>query len=285
MTIVDSHVHVWSDDLARYPWRPPAGMAPPTVPGSVELLMRQMDQSGVDRVLFVQTINYRWDHSYVLDCNQRYPRRTAIVCWVDPLDQTAPAALEHLVREKGIVGVRLQPYQTPQDWSWFSDPSTYGLWEKATELEIPISINILPHQMKALERMVQRFQQVKVVVDHLGCQNPAESPEYPSAEGLLRLAGYPNVNVKVSAFRLLSKEGYPYTDCLGLVERVHARFGAQRMLWASEFPYVQQVEGYAKALELVNRFTFLSESDRTWLLGKTANNLYGLDRSARESGS
>jgi len=67
--------------------------------------MRQMDQSGVDRVLLVQTINYRWDHSYVLDCHQRYPRRTAIVCWIDPLDQTAPETLEHLVREKKLSSI------------------------------------------------------------------------------------------------------------------------------------------------------------------------------------
>jgi predicted TIM-barrel fold metal-dependent hydrolase len=233
-----------------------------------------MDGSDVAKAVLVQTINYGWDHSYALDCRRQHQERLAIVGLVDPADPDAPDKLEQLVWTDGVGGLRLLPYHTSADWGWLNHPSIYPLWEKAAELAIPINLAIRPYQMKALEDMVARFSLVKVIVDHLGTQNPEESPSYPSAESLLRLADYPNVYVKVSGFRLSSKHDYPYSDCIQLVERIYNRFGASRLMWGSDFPYAHQAEGYARALGFVDHLTFLSESDREWLLGKTALGLY-----------
>ena len=279
MVVVDSHVHVWSDDVDRYPWQPPPGFTPPDAPGSVELLLRLMDESGVSKAVLVQTNNYGWDHSYVLDCCRRHPERLTVVGLVDPADPDTPHTLEQLVRVGGVRGLRLLPYHTPSDWGWLNHPSLYPLWDKAAELGIPTNLAVRPYQMQALEDMVMRFPGVKVIVDHLGTQNPEESPTFPSAQSLLRLADYPNAYVKVSGFRLSSKGGYPYLDLTELVERTYDRFGAARMMWGSDFPYAHQAEGYARALSFVDLLAFLSASDREWLLGKTALSLY---RFARE---
>ncbi len=285
MVVVDSHLHVWSDDPDRFPWRPLPGFGAPTIPGSLDLLLQLQAESGVDKAVLVQPSNYGYDHSYLLDCCHRYPDRLAAVCLVDPEDPASPQTLERLVREEGFGGMRLRPLCSPDDWSWMSSPVVCALWEKAAELDVPISFLILPNQMRALEDMVARYPQVKVIVDHFGRQYREESPTYPSAQGLLRLAEYPNTYVKVSALSSASKEPYPYPDSLGLIERIYERFGARRLMWGTDFPYVQLKEGYRRARELVDRMAFLSESDREWLLGKTVLSLYSFDPSRFAAGS
>jgi len=271
--IVDSHVHVWSHDPDLYPWRPLSGLVPPSIPGSVDLLLRLMDGCGIEKATLVQPSYYGYDHSYLLDSRHRYPERLTAVCLVDPEEPSAPATLERLVREEGFQGVRLRPFLTP-DCRWLSDPVGDAFWEKAAELAVSISLLISPRQTAALESMVARHPRVRVIVDHLGRQDPRESPSYRGAEALLRLSDYPNTFVKISALGYASSEPYPHDDVIALVRTIFERFGAHRLMWASDFPGVQEREGYSRALALADRYTFLSGEDRRWLLGGTALRLF-----------
>jgi len=45
-------------------------------------------------------------------------------------------------------------------------------------------------------------------------------------------------------------------------------------MWGSDFPPVASHEGYAKALEMVDKIPFFTESDKGWILGKTALSLW-----------
>ncbi len=275
MIVVDSHLHVWSDDEGRYPWRPLTGFGPPQrFPGSLELLLGLQAASGVDKAVLVQPANYDYDHSYLFACCRRYPGRFAAVGLVDPLADDAPQTLARLVREQGLGGLRLRPLWTPDDWRWLTSPATCRLWETASELAIPISLLILPKQIPALGEMVARFPQVRVVVDHLGRPYAAEAPTYESSASLLELATYPNTYVKVSALSAASRQPYPYADAIGFVRRVYERFGARRLMWGTDFPYVQLKEGYAKARALVEHYDFMTAADKEWLLGRTALSVY-----------
>ncbi len=87
--IIDPHLHVWSDDEARYPFpggRPPEGGA------SVELLNETMANAGVDKAVIVQPKHYGFDNRYIADCLKRFPGKFAAVGLVDPTAPTRPAA-------------------------------------------------------------------------------------------------------------------------------------------------------------------------------------------------
>lgn len=276
MTIIDSHLHVWSDDELRYPWRALPNFGLPTrIKGSVELLLQLQTKSGVQKSVLVQPGNYGYDHSYMFDCCRRYPDRFVAVGLIDHQHKNAAQILMRMVIEDGLGGLRLRPLWTPEDWRWLTDPSAYKLWEMAGELKIPISFLIYPNQISALEEMVRLFPHVKVIVDHLGCQYAEEAPSYESVSSLLKLADYPNTFVKVSALSAASRQSYPYKDVIGLVRRIYNCFGAHRLMWGTDFPYVQLKEGYLKARNLVDLFDFLSVEDKEWLLGRTVMGLYG----------
>ena len=92
--IIDSHLHVWSDDAGRYPW---AGEGT-TEAGSVELLLETMARHGVDKACIVQPIHYLFDNRYVADCLARY--RTTF-SGIAIMDRRAPDAVEQLERLVG----------------------------------------------------------------------------------------------------------------------------------------------------------------------------------------
>lgn len=57
LVIIDSHAHIYSADEASYP---PVDepLSPPDGTGSPEHLRREMDASGIDRAMLIQTSSF-----------------------------------------------------------------------------------------------------------------------------------------------------------------------------------------------------------------------------------
>jgi predicted TIM-barrel fold metal-dependent hydrolase len=269
MTIVDSHLHVWSDNPEVYPWDT-RFMPPPQIPATAEMLLEEMEAAGVDKAVLVQPSHYAYDNTYLAHCLKRYPGRFAGVALLDPLDPQAPQLLERLYLQDGIQGMRLYPIRDLNS-TWLSDPATFPLWEKADELGVPFICFIVPQQMPMLEVMLARFPDVKVVIDHMGRPSPDEAPPYPLFRAVVRAGFHPNAYVKVSALPVTSREEYPHRDAFRFVRMLYGSFGAQRMMWATDFPHILGQCGYRKALELVQtEIPFFTPEDREWILGRTA---------------
>ncbi len=279
---IDSHLHVWSDDTITYPWQPVPGMSQEMLPGSLEHLLQVQAACGVAGAVLVQPGNYGYDHRYLLDCCHRYPGRFVGVCLVDPLAADAAEQLRRMVAQEGIAGLRLRPLGTPHNWRWLTSAGQDELWQMAAALSVPISLLAWPEQLTAVGEMADRHPACRVIIDHLGRQRKEESPAYPGSAPLFALARRENVYVKVSALAVASAQPYPFTDATALVRRLHGEFGAERLMWGTDFPYVQQHEGYARALQLLDHFDFISERERQWLLWRTVASLYPFDLAAND---
>lgn len=273
MVVVDSHVHVWAENREPYPWDPSLGMVPGYA-APVGLLLETMDRHGVEKAVLVQPSNYAYDNRYLARCIHEHGDRLAAVALIDPLRDDAPDRLEYWVKEQSFQGIRLYPIRKPES-RWLNESGQYPLWRKAEALGVPLIVFIAPRQMPLLEDMVTRFPSVRVVVDHMGSPNVGEGPPYTSIGGLLKLASYANVHVKVSDIDSSSKEPHPHRDIHEYVRLLLESFSAQRLMWASNFPHILRGCGYAKALSLVaEELPFLTAEDRRWILGETALKLY-----------
>ena len=102
--------------------------------------------------------------------------------------------------------------------------------------------------------------------------------EHPDFCRLLALAGRERVYVKVSGHYALSNEPYPYRDTWPIMRALHACFGPQRMMWATDFPYILFHCGYGRALALIrDELPFLTAEDKDWILGRTAATLWAIE--------
>jgi len=83
--LVDTHVHVISSDLGRFPLHPPGVNTGPwweTHPCSADLLRLLMEDAGVDRAVLVQGVGaYGFDNEYTLEASKNAPNVFAnVVC-------------------------------------------------------------------------------------------------------------------------------------------------------------------------------------------------------------
>src|SRR6186997_1586695 len=98
--LFDTHAHVLSADLTRYPYSTLRGGArPPVNPQvfTVEELVREMDAGGVAHACIVQRATlYGYDNRYALDAAAAFAGRFVPIVVLDAQDPASPAALREL---------------------------------------------------------------------------------------------------------------------------------------------------------------------------------------------
>ena len=275
--IIDTHMHVWSMDTARYPFNPPEpNYRKPTQEGSVEMYLEEMKKDVVDRAVLVQERSSGWNNSYISDCVRRFPKLFVGHGLINPRDPGNAAVLEREVKQNGLAGMRLSPiYHPPNKYpndQWLNAPYNYPLWKKAEQLGAVFNVFIAPAQLPQLEDMVRRYPKVKIVVDHLG--RPDILPVAPWVENdyLLKLARYPNVWVKFTELYSASKtKQYPYKDVHPFGKMVYDKFGPRRLLFGTGMVGATRRIPLADELRLIREdIPFFTDADKEWILGRNA---------------
>ncbi len=230
--LVDTHTHVVSSDHERYPLTPRelSGTWYLDAPASARDLAEAMDESGVDQAILVQGVGaYTYDNRYAADSAAENPRRFAAACCIDVEASDALDTLAHWIGERGMTGIRLFALSR-EGPSWLIDERTFPIWNRATELGAHVIVTILPHQLGELDRVLTRFPDIPVSLDHCAFALAATD----SGAKLLALAKHSNLHLKVSTHVLddaITAEGSAHP----LVRRLVDAFGAERLMWGSDF--------------------------------------------------
>jgi predicted TIM-barrel fold metal-dependent hydrolase len=59
------------------------------------------------------------------------------------------------------------------------------------------------------------------------------------------------------------------------IKRLHAAFGPKQLMWATDWPIIENHAVYAQALTLVkNDIKFLNAEDKSWMLSKTIERVW-----------
>jgi predicted TIM-barrel fold metal-dependent hydrolase len=220
--------------------------------------------------VLVQPIGaYTHDCSYAADSSAAHPDRFVGVCSVDPDAPDPVGRLDHWVRERGMRGVRL--FALSRGASWLAEPRTLPLWERAGALGARVVVTIFYHQLPELDAVLRRFPEVSVALDHCGFPPLAGAP-WRELEPLLALAEHANLHCKVSSVLLETAERVG--DPRGLVERLVSCFGAERVMWGSD--YAQTHDRPYAALAALGRHAFagLDPEQRASCLHGSAERLW-----------
>jgi predicted TIM-barrel fold metal-dependent hydrolase len=284
--IIDAHMHVWASDLQRYPFAHPyaknyGGMPHP---GTVEMLIDDMDRHGCTHCVLVQTICHGWDNTYLADCVKKFPTRFKGHGLIDPTDAGVADKLEYWTKEHGLHGMRFSPlyYQNGANGGdgWLTAEATHRLWRKAEELGSVFNFYIGPQQLPKLATMAEAHPRVQVIVDHLSQVDLGSADPEPDFRQLLAMARYPNVWVKVSELSSVSKsKQYPFRDAYPYVQRVLEAFGPDRLLFGTGYPGTARAAYHRPTLDaeiaLIDKeMAFLTPEDRGKILGQNAARLW-----------
>ena len=275
--IIDTHAHVISTDTHRYPNAPVGGHKSDwsrNRPVSTEQMIAAMDEAGIAKSVLVQASTcYGHDNSYVADAVAAHPKRFTGVFSVDVLAPDAPEKIRYWMGRK-LAGIRLFTAGStmPNQAEWVDDPRSFPGWEWARKLRLPVCMQMTVKAIPQLIGMLERFQEVNVILDHLAKPTLSDGPPYTGAADVIRLAEYKNLYLKVTPRTIAdarSGNATPETFFPLLV----SKFGASRMVWGSNYP---ASEGTLP--ELFNAcqtaLSVLSAKDRDWIFAQTALTLY-----------
>ena len=233
--IVDAHVHVFP--RAALDGRTPDALVPAEREAPVEQLVELMNAHGVDRAVLVP-----------LDEHDEY-----VASVLDGRFAAIAVGLEELERRRetfAFDGVRTQRLDDRAALQWVCDQGLV-LWTY-----------LRPDQLPALLELPAAFPELRIVLNHLGFfphdmrvdahGRPAFDDPLPRehVEAVLSLARFETVHVMLSGQYALSGQGPPYRDLDPVVGALADAYGADRMLWASDHPWIDDVPGYGAMLAL-----------------------------------
>jgi predicted TIM-barrel fold metal-dependent hydrolase len=280
--IIDTHMHVWSGDLERYPFAHPfvPNIKPPKIAATVDLVLKEAEEFGITHYVLVQTIYNGWDNRYLAECVKAHPRQFRGHGLIDPTDPKAADKLVYWMREQGLAGMRFSPIYYKGKDDWLNAAASNPVWEKAAELGAVFNFFIATQQLPKLEDMVRRFPRVPVIIDHLARIDLKAADPMPEFNKLLALARHPNVWVKMSELSELSpSRRFPFRDLYPWVLRLYDAFGPDRLLWGTGYPGATRAQDKRPSLQeeldlIRNEIPFFTAEDRAKILGINAARLW-----------
>jgi predicted TIM-barrel fold metal-dependent hydrolase len=274
MPVIDAQVHVYERDHPGRPWVD-ALHGPPEVTG--DDMVAAMEAVGVDAALLVSVHTmYRYDASYAIQVHAAHPGRFALIKPVDPADPAVAETIAAWKATPGAVAIRIMMRgAVPTDPA---DPGINRVLEAAGRHGLPV--NLLAYgRLDQVRALAARHPGTRLVVDHLGLQQPYEppAPAQPWADlpALLALAAHDNVAVKLTGAGTLSREAFPYRDIWDPVCRILDAFGLDRCMWGTDWTRAVAILSYAQGVEAFRVTDRLTESDRARLMGGTVQRIYG----------
>lgn len=253
----------------------------------IELAREAMDAIGVDRALAVT------DDAFIELAATLYPGRFPGVHTFFPIvDDFGPAVCEVAANPAMVAGRALVGnFATAQMRPEFDAGQFDSLYAKAEEVGLPI-FNSTHGGCARMAVIAERHPQLTLIIDHIGvAQHPVSPPEtmsWATFPDLLELARYPNIAVKLCGAPLLSEDHYPFDDLRPRLEQLIAAFGADRIMWASDYTRLRTADlprgsrprqrgvTYAESLNFLLRSDWLTLEDKRMIFGGTASRLLRL---------
>jgi L-fuconolactonase len=265
--IVDAHLHVWSEERERYP------RADTPYRGNVELLLDYMADAGVAQAVIVLSMHYRYDNRLLVDLLREHPGLFAGTGVIDPRGPAAVDSLDEL-HAAGVRSIRLRPTFADEE-PWFGHADTLPLWRRAAELGTVLCLQGRPQHARPFREMVERFPEVRCVLDHFVSTPAAEGVGGEAFREVLAMAAAPNVHLKLSGLHYWGGGRYPWPLAQPMLRAAFDAYGPRRIMWGSDWPHVLFGGGYTRLLNFVRRdMTWLSEAERERVLGLNARELF-----------
>lgn len=269
--IVDAHNHIWD-----VPWPP---LAPDVSAGNAERFLFHMNENEVKYAIVVAHID---DHDP--QNNQRalkrakdYPNRFRVLVNVHLYKPEASDKIKELLGAEGLVGISYYSVLSSDGDSNWMEASP--LWELISENRLAVNLALQPDQHQKLRALAKAYPNTPFLVCHLGGPTTRGEPN-PDWHEVLKSSEVGNIYIKISGFSYFSKRywEYPYQDVLPYIEKIASAFGAERMLWGSDYPPTMRYMTYRQSLEVVRTHcNFLSEPQKASVLGGAAQRLFGLE--------
>ncbi|PWV95841.1 L-fuconolactonase [Paenibacillus cellulosilyticus] len=277
--IIDSHVHIWNIDKVRYAWPTPddADLYRNIEPVELKPLL---GAAGINGTVLVQAADHAEETDYLLEQAKQHEYILGVVGWV-PIDRPDEARrqLEKHAGNRYFKGVR-HLIHCENDPDWLVRPEVLeGLRVLAAYGKTFDVVAVFPNHLRHVPDVAQQVPGLRMVLDHLAKPPIALGVGMEEwAAQLEAAASHPNVHGKLSGLNTACDwNDWSSDDWRASVEVAMRAFGAERLMFGSDWPVANLAGGYERVWEATNEvLAGLSERERAAVLGGTAKAFYKL---------
>jgi len=247
---IDAHQHFWIYSPKEYGW----------IDDSMRVIRRnflpedlspELQQNGFAGSVAVQARQTLDETRQLLSLADQNPYVVGVVGWVDLRAREARTQLSEFVSNPKFVGVRHIVQSEPDDRFLLRDDFLRGV-SALEEFDLAYDILIYTQHLRVAAEFVEKFPLQRFVLDH-AAKPPIKSGEIERwAEGIRRLAQFPNVLCKLSGLvteadwqRWRPEQIVPYLDV------AFEAFGPERLMIGSDWPVCLVAASYTSTMNVV----------------------------------
>lgn len=272
---LDSHQHFWSYDAAQYPWiAPGSALQRDWLPDDLAPLLAA---AGLDGCIAVQARQTVEESRWLLTLAEHAPIIRGIVGWVDLRSERVEEQLAELAPPAKFRGVRHVVQDEPDDRFMLGAEFQRGIG-KLKDFGLTYDLLVFPKQLPAAIELVRRFPEQPFVLDHIAKPLIRDGTIERWRAQIRELAQAPNVMCKVSGMVTEAKHGaWKAEDFRPYLDVVFEAFGAERLMYGSDWPVCLLSASYAQQFALVEAYTRrLSAAQCAAFFGGNAARFYGV---------
>jgi L-fuconolactonase len=274
---IDAHQHFWMYSPAEYDWIDDsmAMLRRDFLPDDFKPVLESNDFHASVAVQARQTLEEtRW----LLELAERSPWILGVIGWADLRSPDIRSQLNVITRNPKLVGIRHIVQSEPDDRFLLQPDFLRGI-SVLEEFDLAYDILIYTKHLPVAAEFVERFPRQRFVLDHLA-KPPIKSGNIDSwAQGISRLAAFPNVFCKLSG--LVTEADWLHwspEQITPFLDVAFESFGPDRLMIGSDWPVCLVAASYARAVEVIKSYLLQKKpesqdrvlggnAERFWRLG------------------
>ena len=255
--MIDAHHHLWKLSRADYGWIG-EGRNPAVASIEHDYLVDDYQSlaaaNGIIGSIAVQAAPTVDETRWLLEqANISDGLIRGVVGWIDMAQTDAPAMLHDLARHPLLRGIRPM-LQDIADVDWVLQPRLVPVLRAVMELDLSFDLLVRPVHLKSALELLTRHPDLRSVVDHAGKPDIANSMWQPWADDIRRIARETSACCKLSGLATEARAGWKPDDLRRYADHVLECFGAERILWGSDWPVMLLNADYSNWLAAAKRF-------------------------------
>ena len=277
MLKIDAHQHFWKFDPVRDNWitNDMAVIRRDFLPAD---LKPSLSRNNIDGTVLVQTCQEETDNDFMLKLAEENSFIKGVVGWVDLQADNAEERLNYYHNNKPkLKGIRHVLQGEPDVRFMLGKKFKHGIG-LLRQFGFTYDILIYPKHISYACELVAAFPEQKFVLDHIAKPFIKTREIEAWKNDIEDLAQYRNVFCKVSGM-LTEADWYNWrtADFTPYLEVIFKAFGANRLMYGSDWPVCLLAGAYSRSLEILQIFTSrYSQEEQDLFFGGNAVKFYNL---------
>lgn len=276
---LDTHQHFWRYDAERYAW----------IDDEMQTIRRDflpqdlapvLADAGIQGSVAVQAEQTEAETRFLLDLAEDNDFVEGVVGWVDLRAPDVQDRLAYWSSFEKLRGFR-HIVQGEEDVNFLLRPAFQHGLKELQHYNFTYDILVFPHQLGAALELVRSMPDQPFVIDHIAKPYIKDGFIDGWATLIQAIATCPNVHCKVSGMITEANwQRWTYDDFVPYLDLIFSAFGAERVMYGSDWPVCLVAGTYNQVIDLVQSYTQqFSDRERELIFGFNGRRFYGLPHS------